>query len=338
MKMNSSIPKSVLFDFFEGRATTMQRKMIEEWLGNPQNEVLFFQWLNEWESQHPQYMPNTERALQDFKILLDDATPPAIRPLSLEVEYNEPKVLWKKWILAASILLLLGISVVFFQRDIRYEHFQTGNAKTQTLRLSDGTVVTLNANSSLFVPRWGFAKTHRQVVLEGEAEFVVSHTSDNKRFIVQTNDDFNVEVLGTEFVMFSRKRGKKVILNKGSVKVHYEAGKQLAMKPGDIVTYTTQNNHPELLKTQGTQPHNAWKNHQFYFDNTPLWEVAQVIEEHFGVEVVLTDSSLNQRRLSGYFKADTPKDVAETISLLLTISIEQNGQKIIIHNPSTKNL
>ena len=47
MKMNTSIPKNVLFDFFEGKATSLQRRLIEEWLAHPENEILYFRWLNE---------------------------------------------------------------------------------------------------------------------------------------------------------------------------------------------------------------------------------------------------------------------------------------------------
>jgi len=339
MKMNTSIPKNVLFDFFEGKATSLQRKLIEEWLTYPENEILFFQWLNEWESQHPQYLPDTEQALQNFKALLDDSAPQTSpRTGTVQMEELSTSLLWRKWALAASIVLLLGISAVFFQRTLRYERFQTGNAQTKSIRLSDGTQVTLNANSTLYVPRWGFAKTHRQVVLEGEGEFVVSHTADHQRFVVQTDDDFNVEVLGTEFVLFARERGKKVILNKGSVKVHYQEGKQLALKPGDMITFNTLDSRPQLRKVNPQHVHNAWKNHQFYFDNTPLSEVAEIIKEHFGVEVVLADTSLNQRRLSGYFKADTPREIAQIISTLLNISIEQTEKRLVIHNPSSKNL
>lgn len=339
--MNTSIPKNVLFDFFEGKATSLQRRLIEEWLAHPENEILYFQWLNEWESQHPQYMPETEQALQRFKGLMNDSdsqTPPRINDVSTEQFTPTINRFWRKWAIAASIIFLVGISAIFFQRTLRYERFQTGNAQTKSILLSDGTRVTLNANSNLYVPRWGFAKTHRQVVLEGEAEFVVSHTADHQRFVVQTDDDFNVEVLGTEFVLFTRERGKKVILNKGSVKVHYQEGKQLALKPGDMITFNSLDSRPQLRKFNPQHVHNAWKNHQFYFDNTPLSEVGEIIKEHFGVEVVLTDTSLSQRRLSGYFKADTPQEIAQIIATLLNISIEQTEKRLVIHNPSSKNL
>lgn len=334
--MDSSIPKSVLFDFFEGKATSLQRKLIEEWLTVPDNKVIFFQWMNEWESKHPQYLPDTEEALGQFKAFMDDSVSPvSSRHTHADSMSISKGLAWQRWVMAASIVLLSGLMAAFFQRTIRYERFQTGNARIQVVNLKDGTKVTLNANSTLYVPRWGFASSHREVLLEGEAEFIVSHTSDNKRFIVLTDDDFKVEVLGTEFVMFTRQRGKKVTLNKGSVKVHYQEGKKLALHPGEMVTFDTESHRPKLRKVINPQVETAWKNHQFYFDNTPLSEVAEVIQEHFGIEVVLNDSILKQRRLSGYFKAATVQEISQTISTLLSLHIEQTEKKLTIHNPSS---
>ena len=335
--MDPSIPKNVLFDFFEGKATSLQRKLIEEWLTVPGNNVIFFQWLNEWESRHPQYLPNSEQALDDFKALLYDEglqAPPL--PLYKKTRVKSASIISRRWFLAASVVLLLGMTAAFFHRTIRYQQFQTGNASTKMVLLEDGTRVTLNANSNLYVPRWGFGSSHRQVLLEGEAEFVVSHTADHKRFIVKTDDDFEVEVLGTEFVMFARQRGKKVTLSKGSVKVHYQQGKGLALHPGEMVSFDTNGSKPQLKKISDPQVQGAWKNHQFYFDDTPLSEVAEVIQDHFGVKVVLADSGLVQRRLSGYFKAATPTEISKTISTLLNLDIEQNEQKLVIHNSSLK--
>ena len=83
-------------------------------------------------------------------------------------------------------------------------------------------------------------------MLDGEAEFHVTHTIDNQRFIVKTSSDFEVEVFGTKFVLYARQQAKKVVLNEGKVQVNYQGGKKQLMKPGDVVTLTTgaQNSGP----------------------------------------------------------------------------------------------
>ena len=47
-------------------------------------------------------------------------------------------------------------------------------------------------------------------------------------------------MLGTEFLVNTREKAKKVVLNKGKVQLLYQEGetsKQLMMKPGNLVTF-----------------------------------------------------------------------------------------------------
>jgi hypothetical protein len=61
--MKSSLTKKILFDYFDGKYTSIQRKMIEEWLNTPENKELFHQYLDEWEANHPQYNFNPDAGL-----------------------------------------------------------------------------------------------------------------------------------------------------------------------------------------------------------------------------------------------------------------------------------
>jgi transmembrane sensor len=331
--MEKSIPKTVIFDFFEGKATSIQRKLIEEWLLEPQNEIIFYQLLDEWESTHPQYLPNTEKAIEKYLSVLQtsDFSETTVDS-KIEVDNQELPHWWRlwSWRIAASVILLIGVSLFLFRHQVMYQTYQTGYAQTKSFRLEDGTMVTLNANSKLAVPRWNMNNTKREVLLEGEGEFKVTHTLDHKRFLVKTGDDFEVEVLGTEFVMYARAKGKKVVLNKGKVQVNYRARKQLTMKPGDVVTLPQGSEKIRLTQTLKPQLHSSWKEHQFYFDETPLSEVADMLNEHFGLVVVFGDSTLANRRLAGYFKATNSEEVIEVLSVLLDVTVEKKGQTVII--------
>lgn len=73
----------------------------------------------------------------------------------------------------------------------------TSIGENKTLTLSDGTKVTLNANTSLSYPE-EFTGESREVSLRGEAFFDVSHNPD-KPFMVATGNGMKIQVLGTEF-------------------------------------------------------------------------------------------------------------------------------------------
>ncbi len=331
--MEKSIPKNVIFDFFEDKATSIQKKMIEAWLTDPRNEATFYQYLDEWEGMHPQYLPDTEEALEKYLTLMEK--PRSQEPASTEENIFTPEVSrswWAWWKIAVSVTLLMGINLYVFKKQWIYERYETGNAQTRTVSLTDGTVVTLNANSTLYVPRWGFNVNKREVMLEGEGEFNVTHTFDNKRFKVETDGDFGVEVFGTEFIVYSREKGKKVILNKGKVQVSYNSGRKLTMKPGDVVTFNHNSGNLLLTKTKQPELYGSWKNHQFYFDQTPLSEVAVILKDHFGLDVVFEDSTLVNRRLAGYFKAENSQEIIDVLTALLDLPVEQKGNAVIIHS------
>lgn len=67
----------------------------------------------------------------------------------------------------------------------------------QTIETGFGEVrrVTLNAHSSLRLPRFGFGERRRVVRLAGEATFSVRHLPGYQRFVVQTSKAINVVLL-----------------------------------------------------------------------------------------------------------------------------------------------
>ncbi len=62
--MNLPLPEDMLFDFFDGKTSPLQEKLIEEWLSIPADEEFFYQSLEAWEIKKLQYVPDTEKSLQ----------------------------------------------------------------------------------------------------------------------------------------------------------------------------------------------------------------------------------------------------------------------------------
>lgn len=217
--MNPSLTKTIVFDFFDGKATAIQRKYIEAWLADEANQETYYQYLDEWESQRPQFAIDADKALDEFLPVLEDMNPRTSQPKLVQDTPSSWMHPWRGWRIAASILLVSLLGAFLFRSQLLYKSYQTAYGQTATYRLSDGTSVVLNANSTLRVPRFGFGNDTRNVFLEGEGEFTVTHTTNHQRFIVQTPGNFQVEVLGTEFVVYARERGKRVFLNKGKVKL-----------------------------------------------------------------------------------------------------------------------
>jgi ferric-dicitrate binding protein FerR (iron transport regulator) len=326
--MKVEIDKHALFTFFEGKATLMQRVLIEKWLEEG-NWELYYQWVEEWENQNLQLIPNTEAAYQKSRLRIrqleaGNVYASALKTTSKE-RYNPFKNSRYRWIAASVAFLLASLLGIWVQRArILTIKYQTGYGEVKSLVLPDGSGVILNANTSLLVPRFGFGKTDREVVLSGEAKFTVLHTQSNQRFIVRTPERLEVEVLGTEFVVFSRKRGSKVVLNKGKVRLWSpDKGllKPLSIVPGDVVTINPEGTL-EIKHQQALGVHQAWEEKRFIFTNTSLREIKAILKENFGITLLVEDSLVANRTFGGTFKVNKPESLLRSLSELLDLQLE----------------
>ncbi len=329
--MKHSISKQIVFDYLAGRSTPLEKRTIETWLIREENVEEFHQWLYEWERQSPQYVPDSETA---FSALSEKIENQVLGQSSQAINHRYVSR-WRTfrfWQIAASITILLGISAWLLREPILYKTYQTDYAQSRTFLLSDGSRVTLNANSTLTVPRFGFGAEVREVWLKGEAEFSVRHTLTHQRFVVKISKHFQVEVLGTEFTVFARPRGTKVALSEGKIRLDYKKyaqRKQLLMQPGELVTLSPSGNL-KLQRTERPELQSAWKEQRYVFDNTSVREICAILLENFGLVVVPGNEATAARTISGNFKAQNANDLLDVLREVLDLDIrEQNGSIIL---------
>ena len=337
----TSLNKNILFEHFAGRTTPLQRIVVSEWLQTPENQEIYYQWLEDYENTFPQILADKDVAKKVFfdKIYAENNTETIQETISEEVfdDYQEPVAIWKKpwfrWAIAAMMILGFGMTFYIQKDNIFYKNYQTAYGETETINLPDGSRVTLNANSILRLKRFGFVSAPiREVFLDGEAEFSVKHKSNNQRFIVKTSQKLEVEVLGTEFSVFARMRGSKVVLTKGKVKVNYGVGNQqhsIMMKPGDLVSLDKKG-EVKLKEIQNAKVYTAWKSHRFIFDDTSLEEITYQIEETFGVHIQINSADLANRTVTGTFSAEQADDLIAILQELLTLQYEKNSDGTVV--------
>lgn len=326
--MEPTVSKRIVFNLFEGNITALQKAVVDKWLQNPEHQELYFQWLDEWELANPQFLPDADQA---FIRSLNSPSSTVSRP---EVEQSfqriRPLGQWRAlYSVAAAAVLILIAGLFLFRDNLLTKRYETAYGQVKTVTLPDGSRVTLNGNSLLKVKRFGFGKGDRAVWLRGEAEFSVIHTANHNHFVVHTPDQLEVQVLGTEFIVFSRGRGSKVVLTKGSVRLRQTANPAIApvtIAPGDVATLTTKG-RLELKHHQPVASFMAWKEHRFVFENTSLTEISQQLNEQFGVRIILADSSMAQRTLGGTFRAERATDILQVLTDLLNIQVQRIGDR-----------
>ncbi len=323
------LSKNILFQYFSGTASPLQRKLILEWLEEEGNAERFYCWLEEWEKEHTQFVPASSAGAAGIMARLSSNDIFAGAQSLPTAGYSRIRSIFK---IAAVLVLLLSVAWLF-RKNIMYTRYETAYSVVREIRLPDSSEVVLNAHSTLLVPRWGFNNGDRNVVLSGEAVFKVKHTVTNQRFLVKTDGQLNVEVLGTEFSVSSRNNNNKVALKKGSVKVLFKQPDYapLVMVPGDIVNLE---NGGKVMIThkQATNNFIAWKDHRFVFDSTTLADAANYIQEFFGNSIVVADERLKEKRITGSFRADSSTEVLSILSEMYNMTMQRNGNHIILTN------
>ncbi|KAB7733203.1 DUF4974 domain-containing protein [Rudanella paleaurantiibacter] len=329
--MGTDINKDFIFRHFARKTSTLQRERIAQWLRDPKNEETYYQWLEEWETRHPQYIAPTEKAYEKYRAYLDTNADTAEGALSAPVVPLHASPWWNRpWFMAASVVLLLGLMTFLLRDRLQYQNYRTVYGETRTLTLSDGSKVQLNPNSKLRIPRWGFGERTREVWLTGEADFSVTHTPNNSRFVVKTDKNMEVVVLGTEFSVFARSRGARVALTKGQIQLQYREGEQarkLLMKPGQLATFEP-GRHMALSVVKQAESAPVSAGNRFVFDETPLREVAFMLEERYGLQVQLGTPELADRVLVGSIQAGDPDQLLQFISELLDVNVIRQGNRV----------
>lgn len=329
--MNQATMKEKLFEHFSGRSTALQRTMIAEWLQQPANRLLYMAWLDEWEQQHLQYMADEDTAFELLTSRINEweqEQPASEKPQPDTVRRLHFPV---RWLIAASIVLCLSAGLYLARFQLIYRTIETAFGETRRLTLPDGSEVTMNAHSTLRLPRFGFGNKSRTVWLTGEAAFSVRHTPTHQRFIVHTSRGLEVEVLGTEFNVSERPAGTKVVLSRGAIQLNYagptRAIRQLRLKPGDSVNVDPLG---QLTQSHTTQPEisSAWRDHRFIFTSTPVREIAEILRDTYNLRVVLKNPDLGNRTVTGSFQANNADEFLQVVAELLEINYKQKDNTV----------
>jgi transmembrane sensor len=203
---------------------------------------------------------------------------------------------------------------------LQYSQIKTGYGEIKSIVLPDNSIVTLNANSSIRIPEEWTEASGRQVWLEGEAYFQVEKKPATvAKFIVHTRQ-VDVEVLGTKFNVNVRRQLAVVSLEEGKVRlsVHGDDSailqKQgpMVLRPGQVVRINGAQ-QAKINDEKDVTAHSGWTHHEFHFDNTPLKDIAGMIEDTYGYRMEVADTSMWQVAISGDIRV---RNIDEMVKVL----------------------
>jgi transmembrane sensor len=227
---------------------------------------------------------------------------------------------------AASLVIVALVTLWLSTSDRTYS---TGLGEQRTVRLDDGSLLELNAESAA---RVRFSRSVRRVdLLKGEAMFVVAHNVA-RPFRVWTNNAV-VQAVGTQFDVYRRDGdAAQVAVVEGRVAVFKEekrpAGGDAGMKRGGsgapAAAEHTDASNPTLLaageeaqitvdghviKTAQPDVSNAvaWRQRRIVFNSVTLAEAVKEFARYSDFRIQIEGDALAKRRIRGSFHADEPQ-------------------------------
>lgn len=318
--------RDLLKKLMEGRLTQKEFDILMEEINQADDPEAYEQTLRHFWQESDQSSSlssaDSDRMLSDFQQHMKADTP-------RQKQVKLPSF----WYRAAAItgIMLLGMAVWWlFGKEQRIEYV-TGYGETQKILLPDSSSVVLNANSRLsFNDHWN-TDLPREVWLDGEAYFSVVHTRNHQRFRVKVTDDLQVEVLGTEFNVNDRREKAQIVLSRGKVRLDIQSIDQpqtLTMKPGELVEFSEKDK--TLFKKQvNPEQYVAWRHQMMVFEETTLQDIANQLEDNYGVSITIKDATLASTKLTGAFPTRNIEMVLSSLPTIVDMDIQRDDNKII---------
>ncbi|SMO40955.1 FecR family protein [Gracilimonas mengyeensis] len=242
------------------------------------------------------------------------------------------------YVAAAAVLVI--ISSLFYaqtstvqetvSQELVSQEITTQRGQRTTVRLSDGTLIHLNAESKLSVPQ-DYMKNNRLIRLNGEAFFEVTPNKE-KPFIVQTGKSVT-RVLGTKFNVTAYPDAEQVQVVVAEGKVAFGAKDdvdtpevQLTKKQRGVI-----NEKGEVMASNITDLglYLDWSRGLLTFKDAPLEEVEKKLERWYDVQITFDKNISNEdRRLTGSFKDVSMTSVFNSIALSLDLKYAEDGREI----------
>ena len=298
-------------------------------------EKLLARWLSGDVSESEKELLAKEKGLDDLRFALDDLKGWKVPELDVKAgltdlrarldEQAAPKqtkqVFFQPWLrIAASVVLIAAVYYVFNSLlSAGPTTITTGYGETLSHVLPDGSVVNLDANSSISYSAKNWDDS-RALDLDGRALFTVQK---GESFTVDT-DEGSVTVLGTIFDVKQREEGLiSVDCYEGLVRVDIDtqeellkAGQGLMALNGQVTRKAIDGSGPEWLTLKST------------YSNVALTEVVSTLEEFYGINITIPASE-RATPFTGELDYSNLDNALQVLSTVFELEYTRTGDKVV---------
>jgi transmembrane sensor len=203
------------------------------------------------------------------------------------------------------------------QNEITWQEIHSPVGMRSHVVLPDGTNLWLNAGSQLrySIP---FIRENREVELSGEA-FLDVVKNEQSPFVVKTGNA-EVEVMGTQFNVnaYPETEQIKVALKEGKVKFRFTGDEGTAkfceLRPNDLLEFD-KTEKTVIRENTSIEKYIAWHQNVMILDDTPMPELAGLLEKWYGVKVVVANEEIKRYKFTTTFENEPLHRVLELLEI-----------------------
>lgn len=268
--------------------------------------------------------------------------------LTTKIDFNKQEIILKPnkkfkikaWRNVAAVFLILCLlSVLFFQKSffsqgdkIVYQKIVVPKGQIKKILLPDNSIVILNSDTKLKYSD-NFGKKKREVFLEGEAYFDITHNSA-KPFIVHTCEN-TIQVIGTAFNVssFPDNNIHFVSLERGKIKLaENEVEHYSNLYPNQIYLLIRKSNQSKIFKSQDIKLYSSWKEGEIRFVNQTFVDITTKLERSHNIIFNIKNNKIKNCRYTGKFtRKQNIESILKIIKLTTPFNYEIENDTIIIN-------
>jgi len=243
-----------------------------------------------------------------------------------------------RWLIAASLALIIGLTVFFVSRD----HASSGHAEmialnvskvSQKLQLSDGSKLLVKSGQISYPKEFNGNK--RKVKLHAGKVFFEISPDKEKPFEIEANNTF-ITVVGTAFEVVSYVDYTQVMVKEGKVRFNTPNGESL-LTAGMAAKYNHKENKLENMPISGKNNF-AYTSGKLVFEHEVLSDVVRDLNQYYDSEIILENATLEACVITSSFSNEKIENVLAVIAGTLNLEIEHvpNSNKIILKGRGCK--
>jgi transmembrane sensor len=299
----------------------LQKEIAEFRSVTPENDIYFLEVEKIWHhsvSASRLEGVNTSGAVKNFR-----------KTLSIHTAPRSGYITWFRSIAASILLLAIGYWIYNQSTKINYIVKTTAQNQVDSVKLNDGSVIILAANSELKYPEKFDANSREISLVKGQAFFKIAKDAYHP-FKVILNQSA-VVVLGTSFNIKITDDKIELGVKTGRVMFSpYKDGATSILTAGQALSYDI---HKKELVTKTAENQDAWLTKELVFVDTPLEEVCEQLTNYYGTVIKLQNNKHAAKKLNAKFKNQSLGEVLIVLNGMYNIKINNEHNQINLITP-----